>query len=59
MDVLDKKSDLELLQSLLAELAKANNEIKCAQNDLNKAQNRMKFLLLLANILIERQEIDR
>lgn len=59
MDVLDKKSDLELLQSLLAEMAKANNEIKCAQNDLNKAQNRMKFLLLLANILIERQEIDR
>lgn len=56
MDVLDKKSDLELLQSLLAEMAKANNEIKCAQADLNKAQNRMKFLLLLANILIERQE---
>lgn len=56
MDILDKKSDRELLQSLLAELAKANNEVKCAQNDLTKAQNRMKFLLLLANILIERQE---
>lgn len=55
MDILDKKSDHELLQSLLAELAKANNEVKCAQNDLTKAQNRMKFLLLLANILIERQ----
>jgi hypothetical protein len=54
--MLDKKSDRELLQSLLAEMAKANNEIKCAQNDLNKAQNRMKFLLLLANILIDRQE---
>jgi hypothetical protein len=56
MDMLDKKSDRELLQSLLAEMAKANNEIKCAQADLNKAQNRMKFLLLLANILIERHE---
>lgn len=56
MDVLDKKSDLELLQSLLAEMAKANNEIKCAQADLNKAQNRMKFLLLLANTLIDRQK---
>jgi hypothetical protein len=56
MDMLDKKSDHELLQSLLAEMAKANNEIKCAQNDLNKAQGRMKFLLLLANILIERHE---
>jgi hypothetical protein len=55
MDILDKKSDRELLTSLLAEMAKANNEIKCAQADLNKAQNRMKFLLLLANILIERQ----
>ena len=56
MDILDNKSDRELLQSLLAELAKANNEVKCAQADLNKAQNRMKFLLLLANILIERHE---
>jgi len=56
MDMLDKKSDLELLQSLLAEMAKANNEIKCAQADLNKAQNRIKFLLLLANTLIDRQK---
>jgi hypothetical protein len=56
MDLLDKKSDLELLQSLLAEMAKANNEIKCAQADLNKAQSRMKFLLLLANTMIDRQK---
>jgi hypothetical protein len=56
MDILDKKSDLELLQSLLAEMAKANNEIRCAQADLNKAQNRMKFLLLLANTMIDRQK---
>jgi hypothetical protein len=56
MDLLDKKSDLELLQSLLAEMAKANNEIKCAQADLNKAQNRLKFLLLLANTMINRQK---
>lgn len=56
MDILDNKSDLELLQSLLGELAKANNEIKCAQQDLNKAQNRMKFLLLLSNIMIDRQK---
>lgn len=57
--MIENKTDLELLQSLLAELAKANNELKCAQADLQKAQNRMKFLLLLANILIERQEINR
>lgn len=55
MDMLDNKTDIELLQSLLAEMAKANNEIRCAQQDLNKAQNRIKFLLLLANMLIERQ----
>jgi len=56
MDLIDKKSDLELLQSLLAEMAKANNEIKCAQADLVKAQNRMKFLILLANTLIDRHQ---
>jgi hypothetical protein len=55
MDLLDDKTDLELLQSLLAEMAKANNEIRCAQSDLQKAQNRLRFLLLLANTLIERQ----
>ncbi len=54
MDLLDSKTDLELQKSLLAEVAKAYNEIKCAQNDLNKAQNRMKFILLVANTLIDR-----
>ena len=56
MDLLDSKTDQELLSSLLAELAKANNEIKCAKADLDKATSRMKFLILLANILIDRQK---
>ena len=55
MDVLDKKTDKELLTSLLAELAKAQNEVKCARSDLEKATSRMKFLIVLTNTLIERK----
>lgn len=55
MDVLDNKTDKELLESLIAEIAKATNEIKCARGDLEKAQSRIKFLLVLAHTLIERQ----
>ena len=55
MDLLDKKTDKELLESLLAETAKASNEIRCAQTDLNKAQSRLGFTLVLANHLINRQ----
>lgn len=54
MDILDKKTDKELLQSVVAELAKATNELKCAQGDLNKAQSRLSFLVVLANKLINR-----
>lgn len=55
MDVIDTKTDEELLRSLLAEIAKANNEINCASNDLKKARNRLSFLIVVANKLIERQ----
>jgi len=55
MDVLDQKTDQELLQSLIAETAKAQNEIKCAYKDLEKATSRIRFLLVVANTLIERQ----
>lgn len=56
MDMLDNKSDKELLLSLLAEIAKAQNELRCAQNDLNKATNRIKFCVVLSNTLINRQK---
>jgi len=56
MDLLDSKTEQDLLKSLLAELAKANNEIKCAKADLDKATSRMKFLILLANTMIDRQK---
>lgn len=55
MDILDNKTDKELLQSLIAEIAKATNELKCARGDIDKAQSRIKFLMVLAHTLIERQ----
>jgi hypothetical protein len=56
MDILDSKTDDELLRSLLAEVAKANNELKCAKQDLEKATSRLSFLLVLTNTLINRQK---
>ena len=56
MDVIDDKNDKELLQSMLAEIAKASNEIKCARGDIEKAQSRIKFLTLLTHELIDRQK---
>ena len=55
MDVLDNKSDKELLESLIAEIAKCTNELKCARGDLEKAQGRIKFLLVMAHTMIKRQ----
>lgn len=54
MDVLDKKTEAEILRTMLAEIAKASNEIRCAKGDLEKAHNRLSFLLVLANKMIER-----
>lgn len=59
MDVIDNKSDKELLESLIAEVAKATNELRCAKGDLDKAQSRIKFINLVLHTLIDRQEIKR
>ena len=55
MDVLNNKTDKELLESLIQEIAKCTNEIRCAKGDIDKAQSRIKFLLVLAHTLIQRQ----
>ena len=55
-DLLENKSDEELLQSILAETAKANNEIACAKRDIVKATSRLNFLIVLANKLIDRKQ---
>jgi len=56
MDILDTKTDEELLASILAELAKAKNELACALRDIDKANGRIGFLLMLTNTLINRQK---
>lgn len=56
MDILDQKTDDELMRSLLAELAKSNNELKCARQDLEKATGRLSFVIAVANKLINRQK---
>lgn len=59
MGVIDDKTDIELGQSIVAELAKAQNEISCAKRDLEKASNRITFSLALQNTLINRQKDKR
>jgi hypothetical protein len=56
MHILHEKSDLELIQSLLAEIAKSSNEIKCARSDLEKATSRLHFCIAAVNQLIERKQ---
>lgn len=58
MKVIDTKTDLELLQSILAEIAKSNNEIRCARADLEKASSRLAFCIAVANEMIERKKIE-
>ncbi len=55
MNIIDSKNDKELLQSILAELAKATNELRCAKDDIQKAQSRLSFVLAVANSMINRQ----
>jgi len=55
MDVLDKSSD-DLVEAMLPELAKAMSELRCAKQDLEKATNRMSFILLLVNTVINRNK---
>jgi len=58
MDIIDSKSNKELLQSLLAELAKAKSELQCARNDLDKMNSRLGFNIAVVNRLIQRKEIQ-
>jgi hypothetical protein len=55
MDILDQKTDDELLRSLIAELAKTSNELRCAKQDLEKVTGRLSFALAVTNKLINRQ----
>lgn len=56
MDIIDSKTPEQLLQSLIAEAAKAQNELRCAQGDIRKANSRLQFLLAVINDLLERSK---
>lgn len=56
MNIIDSKSEQQLLDSLVAEIAKATNELRCAKDDLAKAQGRIKFLLVVVHELINRKK---
>lgn len=56
MDILDQKTTEELEKSLLAEVAKASNELRCAKQDIEKATGRLNFLLVVINKMINRKE---
>lgn len=45
MKIWNNKSMKEILQSIEPEIAKAQNEIKCAEGDVRKAQSRLAFIL--------------
>ena len=56
MDLLESKTTIELYESLLAELAKSSNELRCAERDIKKAESRLQFALVAINTLINRQK---
>lgn len=55
---LDEHSTEELIGVVLRESAKASAELRSATNDLQKAHKRLSFVLLLANRLKERENIN-
>jgi hypothetical protein len=55
IEVINQKSDKELVQSLVGEIAKAKNEISCAEADIRKAKGRLQFLIVVVNELLNRQ----
>lgn len=59
MNIIETKTDQELLESVLAEVAKATNEIKCARGDLEKASGRMSFAIAITNELINRNKDEK
>ena len=49
----------EILSSIEAEMAKAQNEIRCAYRDVDKASNRVAFVNSAVQNLKERLQEDR
>jgi len=54
--IFDDKTDDEIFRSIVAEIAKALSEIRCAKKDLEQADVRMKFALATVHHLKQRYE---
>lgn len=50
------KTQQELLESLLAEVAKATNELRCGERDIRKANGRLQFAVMALNNMINREK---
>lgn len=55
MEIIESKDTPALIESIRGEVAKANSEIKCARQDLEKAQQRLNFVGIILNELITRK----
>ena len=56
MQILNNLNEEELNKTLVAEIAKARNELKCAQEDIKKANSRLSFLVAVSNELNNRSK---
>ena len=56
MQVIENKTSQDLLASVIAEVAKATNELRCARGDLEKVTSRMSFVLAVVNELVQRNK---
>lgn len=56
MQMWNEHSTPDILKSLESELAKAQAELRCARNDVEKAQNRLSFALSGIHNLKDRED---
>lgn len=56
MKIWKEHTTVEILKSMIEETAKAKAELRCAQKDLEKAQNRLSFSLSAINHLLTDME---
>tara|TARA_R110000824_G_scaffold148309_3_gene318015 strand:- start:5504 stop:5692 length:189 start_codon:yes stop_codon:yes gene_type:complete len=55
-NMLATKSNRSLELTMVAELAKSTNELRCAKRDIEKASGRLSFVTAVANELINREK---
>ena len=57
--IFDTKTLPQIYDSILAEVAKASAEIRCAKNDLAQAETRMKFVIATMHYLRNKDMKDK